>query len=387
MILGNFLPFRFLEVFFMRYLFLVFTALTSLCFASEELDIHIPVVDMRDFYNEDNKDQFYDTLYQAMTKVGFFAVRHTGVDRKVIQQAYDQAIAFFKQDSDYKAQCFLKEANGQRGFVPGERAKNNQAKDFKEFYHIGSDHASVPNIWPDQPGFQDALMALYSELEQYVIPLQQAIVELINRRAGSQISLDFLNKETKNGDSLLRALYYPATTEETNRVYWAAPHTDIDLLAILPFATEKGLQVEMDGQWFTVVVPEDAFIVNVGDMLANLTNGLFVSAKHRVVALEPNKERFSMVFFVHPMDDTPLDPLPACIELTGGVQQYAPGTRKEFLWERLLELNIAPGVLVPYSQTGHTERQIRYQRESKQVVEMLINHGLASPEVLHAVGR
>ncbi len=142
------------------------------------------------------------------------------------------------------------------------------------------------------------------------------------------------------------------------------------------------MQVEIDGTWFNIVVPEDAFIVNAGDMLENISNGFFTSARHRMLAQDPGKERFSMILFVHPTDDTRLDPLSSCIEQTGGVQRYAPGTRKEFLWERLLELNIAPGLLEPYSKTGHTERQLRYARESKQVVEMLIQNGLASPELI-----
>lgn len=357
---------------------------------AEQLDIRIPVVDMQDFYNDDKRDEFLDTLYDALTTVGFFAVRHTGVDSHVIQNAYGQAQTFFKRDSDYKALCFNKEMKGQRGFVPSERAKGFAFKDIKEFYHIGRETGMPRNIWPDQDGFKSSMVTLYDELEQYVIPLQEAIIETINRKASTKIPVNYLNQNTKHGDSLLRALYYPALTDEQAQnlkepIFWAAPHTDIDLLAILPYATEKGLQVEVNGQWLTVIVPDDAFIVNAGDMLENLTNGLFVSARHRVMALEPNKERFSMVLFVHPTDETRLDPIPACIELTGGVQTYAPGTRQEFLWERLLELNIAPGLLEPYSKTGHTERQLQFGRESPQVVEMLVNNGLASPEILETL--
>ena len=191
------------------------------------------------------------------------------------------------------------------------------------------------NVWPEQEGYRDSMLFLYEELDKYVVPLQEAVMATINMHASSSYPLDYLNKRTKNGDILLRALYYPAMSEEqtanlTEPLFWAAAHTDIDLLAILPFATEKGLQVEMDGQWLNVVVPDDAFIVNVGDMLENLTNGLFVSAKHRVLAQEPLKERFSMVLFVHPTDDTSLAPLSTCIEQTGGSQLYAPGTRQEF---------------------------------------------------------
>lgn len=353
--------------------------------AQEQLDIRIPVVDMRDFYDEKGREAFLNTLYGAMTSVGFFAVRNSGVDAAVIKNAYAEAEKFFKSDAEYKAQSFAQELNGQRGFVPGETAKGNKRKDKKEFYHIGHEKALPANIWPEQPEFKEALSLLYSELEKYVVPLQQAIMMTINRRSSKKVDIDFINKMTQ-GDSLLRALYYPGLTDEElasgdKPLYWAAPHTDIDLLAILPYATEKGLQVEMDGQWLNVIVPEDAFIVNVGDMLENISNGLFVSARHRVMAQETNKDRFSMVFFVHPFDAAPLNPLPACIELTGGKQTYAPGTRQEFLWERLLELNIAPALLEPYSQMGHTERQMKYHRESPQVVDMLIQNGLASPEL------
>lgn len=366
---------------------LLLLLLTSFGFGSQQLDIRIPVVDMGDYYDEEKRGGFLDTLYNAMTSVGFFAVRHTGVDAMVIQTAYAEAEQFFKQDLDYKMQAFGEGLNGQRGFVPGEIAKGNKRKDKKEFYHIGRQDALPKNVWPEKGEFKESLTTLYDELESYVVPLQQAIIATINSHSSQKLDIDFLNQMTKTGDSLLRALYYPAQDKEEmqDTVYWAAPHTDIDFLAILPYATAKGLQVELNGQWLNVVVPEDAFIVNIGDMLENMTNGLFVSARHRVVAQETNTDRFSMVLFVHPYDSAPLDPLPACIELTGGVQNYAPGTRQEFLWERLLELNIAPGLLVPYSKTGHVERQMRYGRASPQVVDLLIRDQLASPELLKAL--
>ncbi|MBM3183734.1 MAG: isopenicillin N synthase family oxygenase [Chlamydiae bacterium] len=334
-----------------------------------------------------------------MHEVGFFAVRNTGVNRELLQKAYAQAETFFKRDSSYKEKTLRQESSGQRGYVPGEIAKGSTAKDCKQFYHIGRELSEAEckrlkmasNVWPDQPQFKEDLLALYDELEKYSDFLFDAIVSVINRNAVQKNPSDVFSKMTKDGDCLIRALYYPALTLEQTQnssFYWAAAHTDIDLLTVLPYATEKGLQVEIEGKWYTVIVPEDAFIVNVGDMLENLTNGLFVSAKHRVVALEPGKERFSMVFFVHPTNETSLSPFPACIEQTGGIQQYAPGTRQEFLWERLLELsNISSTLLEAYSKTGHCERQAQFGRESPQVVEMLIKNGLASEELLDILAK
>lgn len=361
------------------------------------MDLQIPVVDMQDFQREDKREEFLDTLYNAMTTVGFFAVRNTGVDPQVVKKAYAHAQKFFKQEMSTKVKSFVKENGGQRGFVPGEKAKGNKVKDYKEFYHIGRElplkerqALGLPkNIWPALPGFKVSMITLYQELDRYVVPLQEAIMATLNKHAKDTLPLSYFNETTKKGDTLLRALYYPALTsaEMREKTSWAAAHTDIDLLAILPYATAKGLQVQIDGKWFNVVVPEDTFVVNAGDMLENLTNGLFVSAKHRVVALEPDKERFSMVLFVHPTDETSLAPLASCIQATGGVQKYAPGTRKEFLWERLLELGIAPALLEPYAKTGHTERQIQFGRQSPQVVQLLIDNKLASPEVVEAAIR
>jgi isopenicillin N synthase-like dioxygenase len=78
---------------------------------------------MQDFYNPEKHEQFIHTLYKALTEIGFFAVRNTGVDREVIQEAYTRA--------KFKAKCFLPESRGQREFVPRETAKGNRAKDYK----------------------------------------------------------------------------------------------------------------------------------------------------------------------------------------------------------------------------------------------------------------
>lgn len=364
------------------------------------LDIAIPVVDMQDFYNPEKRTEFLTKLYDAMTTIGFFAVRNTGVDAAVLRQGYAEAEKFFRQDIDAKMQSFDPIVKGQRGFVAGETAKGYRAKDYKEFYHIGRElpdeklaELQIPkNIWPTLPEFKVAMTALYDELSKYVVPLQEAVIGVINLHAKEPIPANFFHETTHQGDTLLRALYYPALSAEQisnlqKPLLWAAEHTDIDLLAILPFATEKGLQVEVNGEWKTVVVPDDAFVVNVGDMLKNLSNGLFVSAKHRVLAQEPDKDRFSMVLFVHPTNETSLAPLATCIEQTGGVQKFAPGTRKEFLWERLIELGIAPGLLPLYAQTGHVERQLQFGRASPQVVDLLIQNNLASPELLQSVAR
>ncbi|MBS0655629.1 MAG: isopenicillin N synthase family oxygenase, partial [Verrucomicrobia bacterium] len=311
----------------------------------------IAVVDMNDFYDAEKQEQFLDTLSHAMTTTGFFAVRNTGVNRDITKAAYKEAALFFKGDSDLKTSC-SNLSGGQRGFTPGERAKGKQEKDFKEFFTVGPDLSPeamakfglFENVWPEgQPEFKQSMTAIYNELNQYTRPLLQAIVAVINKNATTKLEEDHLYDMTVGGDTLLRALYYPAIDKLDKRkpLFWAAEHTDINFLTILPHATAKGLQVLIDGKWQDVIVPEDAFVINIGDKLQHLTNGLFVSSRHRVLAEKQGYERFSMVYFVHPANDVWLTPLESCIAQTGGVQKYSASTSLELLWERLLELNLA----------------------------------------------
>ena len=75
------------------------------------------------------------------------------------------------------------------------------------------------------------------------------------------------------------------------------------------------------------------------------------------------------ILFCHPWKEI--------FSITGGSQKFADGTRKEFLWERLLELGIGGDhLLKEYHQTKHYERQKAYRRESPQVTKLLQSHGL-----------
>jgi hypothetical protein len=192
---------------------------------------------------------------------------------------------------------------------------------------------------------------------------------------------------TQDGECLLRAIHYPSNPPDDR--LWAAAHTDIDLFTILPRATAEGLQVlNKQGEWIDVRVPEGAFIVNGGDMLENLTNGFFRSSVHRVVANGNNHERYSMVIFIHPKAADRLDPLPQCIEQTGGMRKYAHATRWELLEERLADLGLAsPEMLEHLATCGIMERLIEVGRASPKAMERLKSAGLANEAVLAELER
>lgn len=318
----------------------------------------IPVVDMNDFYNPSTRQKFVDQVAQAAHEVGFFAVVNPDIDVDALIKAYQASQAFFSSGLDSKNEIFAPKLNGQRGYVPSETAQGYSVKDFKEFIHIGRNN----NLWPTWMNLQTPMESFIATLDHHSEVLQKAFAMAIGE------SEDYFINMTRSGECLLRALYYPKNPAPGT--FWAAKHTDIDLFTILPMATEEGLQVLYNDEWIDVKVPSNAFIVNCGDKLQNLTNGYFKSSWHQVVS-KPNVERYSIVYFVHPRDQDSMGPTERSIAITGGIQRYPEATSLELLASRLRELGLAGPQLLQYEkESGVMDR-----------VQALVEEGVAAEPV------
>ena len=101
-------------------------------------------------------------------------------------------------------------------------------------------------------------------------------------------------------------------------------------------ATEPGLQLlTRKGEWLDIEPVPGQLIVDTGDMMQRITNGRIPATTHRVLAPPgPNKERYSVPFFVHPRPDVRLDVLPSC---RGDADELEPASisARRFLYERL----------------------------------------------------
>lgn len=339
-------------------------------------DSTIPVLHLPDFYNESTRIDFLNNLEKAASEVGFFGLTGAGVDMDLLDRAYDQIIAYF--DRDINEKMAMKTNDGQRGYVPGESAKGENRIDFKEFFHVGRELSKedlkkleyCKNVWPESPvDFKSTMIDLFQAMDKCKEALGDAITEVLQQKPG------YINEMTREGDCLMRAIHYPANPPEN--AIWAGAHTDIDFLTILPRSTAKGLQVlNKEGNWIDVVVPNEALIINCGDMLENLTNGYFRSSFHRVVDSGSGKERYSVVFFVHPRSDDHLDPLSFCIEKTGGIRKYANITRMELLAERLIDLGLASSSLMEFFvQSGAIKKLKEVGRFSPKAEKALFDAG------------
>ena len=115
----------------------------------------------------------------------------------------------------------------------------------------------------------------------------------------------------RSDHTLLRVLHYPPLRgDEDPGAVRAAAHGDINLLTILPAATEPGLQVlGKDEAWHDVPCDFGLLIVNIGDMLEEASGGYYPSTVHRVlnpVGDARFKPRISLPLFLHPRRDVVL---------------------------------------------------------------------------------
>lgn len=304
----------------------------------------VPELSLKAYTHGDaaSRAAFSEDLYRGLREYGFFTLADHNVSPDLLEQAYDLSARLFALPEATKRQY----AAGMRGYTPFgvEHAKDNAKPDLKEFWQIGHDPspdapADEPfpaNVWPAEVAeFEDVFIRLFAALNETGQILLRALAPNLG------LPETWFDAKVKYGTSLLRVLHYPPVAGDADGAVRSAAHEDINFITILVAAKGAGLQLlDRDGTWLPVETAPKNLIVDSGDMLQRLTNGVIPSTTHRVVNPDgaENVSRYSMPFFMHPTLATPLDVLPSCL---GDGAKYPPITAGEFLHERLKAIGLA----------------------------------------------
>lgn len=296
--------------------------------------------------NETDPATFSRLLGESFERHGFAVVADHGIDEALSAAMLTDAKVFFALQDAAKARYQVSGGAGQRGYTPFavETAKDGVHPDLKEFWHVGRQTAErrgplLDNVWPAEvPAFCEDALALYGAFEAVGGDILAAI--------GSHLSLapGLLEEAVRGGDSVLRLLHYPAT-DFTGPAVRAGPHEDINAITLLLGAEEAGLELlNRDGSWLPINAQAGAVVVNIGDMLARLTNDVLPSTTHRVVNPAPERRavaRYSMPFFLHFRSDFRIRTLPQCVSMERPDRYPEPITAGDFLKQRLREIRLA----------------------------------------------
>lgn len=307
----------------------------------------VPTLSLKDFTHgtDDQKSNFVETLYTALIDYGFIILDDHLIEQEQVDRSYEVTKKFFDLPSDKKSQ-YGGISGGQRGFTEfgREHAKNNPNPDLKEFWHVGRElsassqyHGIYPkNVWPDLevPEFRKELSSLYNSLDKTAAVLLDAIGLALD------LPKSYFREMINDGNSILRLIHYPPVDKQnTENSVRAAAHEDINLITLLVGATDSGLELlDRDGTWLAIESTPGQIVVDTGDMMQRLTNGVLPATTHRVVnPKDTSTTRYSMPYFVHPHSKASLAVIPQC---EGEGKKWDDITAGEFLTQRLKEIGL-----------------------------------------------
>lgn len=306
------------------------------------LEQTIPVVQLTHFDDPARRDQFVKQLGDALREFGFAAVEGHGVSSELIHQNYAAFRELFDLPTEAKQRYEFPEKGRERGYTSFgvEHAKQSEKPDLKEFWHYGREGASgrQENTWPDElPELRASATALFVAMEAAAMKLLGALSLYLG------CDEDHLGAIARGGNSIVRVIHYPVCEGfDEPGVMRAAEHEDINLLTLLPEATQSGLELlTADGEWLPIPSLPGQLIVDTGDMMQRLTNDYIPARTHRVVNPQGEAtDRYSMPFFCHPRPDASLAVLRHLVP-TGESPRYDDVTADEYLQERLREIGVA----------------------------------------------
>jgi isopenicillin N synthase-like dioxygenase len=241
---------------------------------------------------------FEENLLKSVINTGFAVLTHHDIDHSLIKDAQETWKAFFTKEQIFK-NLFVNGNNTNMGYksMGTETAVGAKTADLKEFFH-----------WKPQEDIPidaaKSTVKMFYQLES----LGMQILSILEKQTRSNYVWDC----NESSNTILRTLYYPAFKGMTPRegAVRAAAHEDINHITLLVAASAPGLQVrDLRGQWHEVPHEENSITMNIGDMLALQSNGLYKSTTHRVInPPDDTSDRLSMPLFIHPHSHTLLAP-------------------------------------------------------------------------------
>jgi isopenicillin N synthase-like dioxygenase len=291
---------------------------------------------------------FAQELGNSFVEYGFAIVRDHGIPQQLIDRAEKLSKQFFALPDDLKKKYLIPGSGGARGYTAFgiETAKGATSFDLKEFWHVGRElpaghkfrEVMADNIWPDEiPGFKETFLELYDAFDAAGVKVLRAIARFL------KVDEEYFTDTVRDGKSVMRLLNYPAQTEPTGNHLRAGAHEDINTITLLLGAEEAGLELKTkDNRWIPVSPKPGELVINIGDMLQRLTNGMLRSTSHRVVNPAPDRAshaRYSMPFFLHFRPDFIIEALPGTVP-AGEQPKWPPISSHEYLQERLREIKL-----------------------------------------------
>ncbi|KAM5448404.1 hypothetical protein MaudCBS49596_005494 [Microsporum audouinii] len=323
---------------------------------ASETHIQLPVIDISNTTAAVGKE-----VIDAAIRYGFLYIDTASscFSKEEIDSTFKMAEEFFASPIEQKKKVEIKEDN--MGWTAMHKEtldpEHQERGDFKEAINFGE----FKNSKASQP-LPESLIPHEADINHFTTLCQKTCGRLLTLLAlGLEIPSDWFSSrhDASKGPSgsTLRYLYYPSRKSPATATFKhgidvrAGAHSDYGSITLLfQRDGQPGLEIlTPSNEWAGVPVRpvgvgsvgSPPVLVNIGDLLSHWTCGLLKSTVHRVVFpvdAARERDRYSVVYFCHPVHETELVPVPSRLvdeRRKGGCGGVKVQTAQEHLASRL----------------------------------------------------
>ncbi|KAK4479081.1 hypothetical protein RD792_014592 [Penstemon davidsonii] len=260
--------------------------------------MEIPVIDFSELEGE-KRSVTMALLHEACEKWGFFMIENHGIDNELMEKVKNLMNVHY--DDNMKGNFY--ESETAKSLEKNEYIKE---KDWETTFFVC--HRPNSNINELNSLSDDLRKAMDKYIDQ-LIGLAEKLSKLMCENLGIEKDHIMEAFSGSKGPSVGTkvAIYPPCPRPELIR--GLREHTDAGgIILLLQDDQVPGLEFYKDGKWVKIPPSKNNKIfINTGDQVEILSNGIYKSALHRVLAMKDGK-RLSIATFYNPAGDAMISP-------------------------------------------------------------------------------
>lgn len=267
----------------------------------------VPIIDINLLLlsSSSEVDDELEKMKSALSSWGSFQAINHGISSSFLDKVREVAKTFFALPAEEK-RIYSRELNSREGYGNDIIVSDKQVLDWCDRLILGvlpEDQRNL-HLWPENPNdFREVL-------HEYTLKVK-SLTEILLKAMAKSLNLEENSFSSQFGDQSMmqgRFNYYPRCSRP-DLVFGVKPHSDRSGITVLLQDKEvEGLQLLKDDQWFRVPIIPDALLINLGDQMQIMTNGIFKSPMHRV-AVSSNGSRISVAMFNEPEVENEIGPV------------------------------------------------------------------------------
>nr|A2A1A0.1 RecName: Full=S-norcoclaurine synthase 1; Short=CjNCS1 [Coptis japonica]ADK56103.1 2OG/Fe(II)-dependent dioxygenase-like protein [synthetic construct]BAF45337.1 norcoclaurine synthase [Coptis japonica var. dissecta] len=273
--------------------------------------LEIPVIDLSRLLDQQYACDELAKFHSACLDWGFFQLINHGVREEVIEKMKVDTEDFFRLPFKEK-NAYRQLPNGMEGYGQAFVTSEEQKLDWADMHFLITKPVQERNMrfWPTSPtSFRETMEKYSMELQKVAMCLTGMMAK--NLGLESEILTKPLRTVFNREDELLPSM------SSCGEGLGLSPHSDATGLTLLIQVNEvNGLHIKKDEKWVPIKPILGAFVVNIGDVIEIMSNGIYKSIEHRAV-INTDKERLSIAAFHDPEYGTKIGPLPDLVKENG----------------------------------------------------------------------